>query len=215
MLNIKETIKAIKEKQTLYNHLIEEIADKEQSKVKLCEDVEELTTSLDSVNNILLAVKLILEKITYENKARLEMFVTNALQSIFTDKNYSIELNVREDTKRPAIEIMLVENGVKQEIKDSVGGGIITTLGLLFQIYYIEIYELNKIIFIDEGLKEVSKTSINEANINYLDNLLNFLKDLSRERNYKIIVITHDDSVKRIADVVYQVKDGEVNLLRQ
>lgn len=214
MLDIKQLLDNIKSKQMLHQHLVEEIQQKEQEQHKLILDNESLNTKLELVHNTLIAVKLILEKITHENKARLELFVTEALQRIFTDKNYAIELEVRDDTKRPAINILLVENGVKQDIRDSVGGGIVTTLGLLFQIYYLEVYELNKIIFIDEGLKEVSKTNLNETSVNYLNNLLLFLKDLSRERQYKIVVVTHDDSVKDIADVVYQVKDGEVNILR-
>lgn len=214
MLDIKQLLDNIKSKQMLHQHLVEEIQQKEQEQHKLILDNESLNTKLELVHNTLIAVKLILEKITHENKARLELFATEALQRIFTDKNYAIELEVRDDTKRPAINILLVENGVKQDIRDSVGGGIVTTLGLLFQIYYLEVYELNKIIFIDEGLKEVSKTNLNETSVNYLNNLLLFLKDLSRERQYKIVVVTHDDSVKDIADVVYQVKDGEVNILR-
>ena len=97
---------------------------------------------------------------TIENKTKLEQFSTYALQSIFTDKDYSIELEIKEDTKNPSITILLVDNEVKQDVRGSVGGGIITVLGFLFQIYYLEVYGLNKIMFIDEGLKEVSKAGL-------------------------------------------------------
>lgn len=205
----------IKEKQTLYKYLINEAETKQSDYNTLLHETNELVAVSDALKNILVAVKLILEKITFENKARLELFATNAMQQIFTDKDYSIELEIKEDTKRPAINILLVENGIKQDIKDSVGGGIITTLGLLFQIYYLEVYELNKIIFIDEGLKEVSKTNLNETTVDYLTNLLNFLKALSQERNYKVVVVTHDESVKQIANQVYVVRDGEVNNIKE
>ena len=205
----------IKEKQTLYKYLINEAETKQSDYNTLLHETNELVAVSDALKNILVAVKLILEKITFENKARLELFATNAMQQIFTDKDYSIELEIKEDTKRPAINILLVENGIKQDIKDSVGGGIITTLGLLFQIYYLEVYELNKIIFIDEGLKEVSKTNLNETTVDYLTNLLNFLKALSQERNYKVVVVTHDESVKQIANQVYVVRDGEVNKIKE
>lgn len=205
----------IKEKQTLYKYLISEAETKQSDYNTLLQETNELITVSDDLKNILVAVKLILEKITFENKARLELFATNAMQQIFTDKDYSIELEIKGDTKRPAINILLVENGIKQDIKDSVGGGIITTLGLLFQIYYLEVYELNKIIFIDEGLKEVSKTNLNETTVDYLTNLLNFLKALSQERNYKVVVVTHDESVKQIANQVYVVRNGEVNKIKK
>lgn len=215
MPNIKDLIQQIKVNQSLHKHQLEEIERKRKEHKTLKTTNDDIVSKEEEIKNILLAVKLLLEKITYGNKVMLEAFATEAMQKVFTDKNYSIELEVREDTKRPAINILLVENGVKQDIRDSVGGGIVTTLGLLFQIYYLEVYELNKVLFIDEGLKEVSKTKLGaDTNIDYLSNLLQFLKDLSKERGYKIVVITHDESVREIADVVYRVKDGEVDELK-
>lgn len=164
-------------------------------------------------DNLQLACKLILEKLTIENKTKLEQFSTYALQSIFTDKDYSIELEIKEDTKNPSITILLVDNEVKQDVRGSVGGGIITVLGFLFQIYYLEVYGLNKIMFIDEGLKEVSKAGLENDNVDYLANLLLFLQELSKERKYKFITVTHDDSVRLIADKVYRVRNGEVREL--
>ena len=108
---------------------------------------------------------------------------------------------------------MLVENGIKQDIKDAVGGGIITTLGFLLQIYYLEVYNKNKIMFIDEGLKEISKVDEEQSNVDYLSNLLLFLKWLSDERGYRFVIVTHDDSIRKVANKVYSVKNGDVNTI--
>jgi DNA repair exonuclease SbcCD ATPase subunit len=151
------------------------------------------------------------EKITYQSKVSLENFLTYALQQIFTDRNYEIKFNLKEETKKPGLELMLVENGVEQEITDAVGGGILSTLGLLLQIYYIEKHELNKIMFIDEGLKELSSTKLSESeDKSYLENLLTFIKWLAKEKNYKFILVTHDQKVREFADKVYEVKKGVV-----
>jgi ABC-type iron transport system FetAB ATPase subunit len=175
-------------------------------------DLSHLTDEKDSLDNLIYTCKLILEKITYANKESLEAFLTYAAKSIFTDRNYAIELVLRDDTKKPALELTLTENGIQQEITDSVGGGIISTIGLLLQIYYIEVFNLSKIMFIDEGLKEISTGLNNESteSINYLNNLLEFLQWLSKERQYAFVIVTHDNNVRKFASTVYEVTLGEV-----
>lgn len=206
--NIK---KGFSEFSAIYRNNLETLKQKDQEIKTSQEIIKEASNSIQELNNVLLACKLILEKITYMNKTKLEQFITYALQNIFTDRNYEIELDIKEDGKLPALNILLVEDGVKQDIRDAVGGGIITTLGFLFQIYYLEVYGKNKIMLIDEGLKEVSKLD-KDSEVDYLANLLNFLKWLSEERKYKFVIITHDDFVKTIADKTYKVNKGEVFL---
>lgn len=210
---VEDTIKILTEKQYEVSILENELKVKQEKVKNLTNDISVENNLLDGINNVLLACKLILEKITYQNKAKIEQFITYALQNIFTDRDYSIELEIKEDVKRPALTIMLVENGIKQDIKDAVGGGIITTLGFLLQIYYLEVYNKNKIMFIDEGLKEISKVDEEQSNVDYLSNLLLFLKWLSDERGYRFVIVTHDDSIRKVANKVYSVKNGDVNTI--
>lgn len=209
-----ELINQIQEKVNKYNFIKSTLETKEVQKKSKEETLSLHNSTLEEINQIMLACKLILEKITYQNKVKIEEFITYALQNIFTDRDYRIELEIKEDTKRPALTMMLVENGIKQDIKDAVGGGIITTLGFLLQIYYLEVYNKNKIMFIDEGLKEVSKLDQEAENIDYLGNLLQFLKWLSEDRGYKFVVVTHDDTVREVADTVYRVRLGEVEKIK-
>jgi len=188
-----------------------EKVEKEKDEIK--ESLDKIIESKDKLDNLNYACKLILEKITHVSKIKLELFLTGAVKRIFSDRNYEIKLVLKEDTKKPGLELTLVENGIEQEITDSVGGGIISTLGLLLQIYYIEVYNLNKILFIDEGLKEVS-TGINATSesVNYLENLLVFLKWLANEKKYALVIITHDNTIKKFADRIYSVEKGLVKL---
>lgn len=203
-------IETFKQKTNQLDYLKAQLQQKQTTFETITKEVAEDNLIIDEISNILLATKLMLEKITHQNKAKIEEFITYALQRIFTDRDYRIELEIKEDVKRPALTIMLIENGVKQDIKDSVGGGIITTLGFLFQIYYLEVYNKNKVMFIDEGLKEVSKVGEDEDSVNYLNNLLNFLKWLSTEKGYKFVIVTHDETLREVADNLYRVKLGEV-----
>lgn len=180
---------------------------------KLEQDIKEDEPKIDTLDNRIYGCKLLVEKLVGVSKSNLETFLTFAMQKIFTDRNYIIRLDFKEDSKRPALELILEEDGISQEITDAVGGGILSTLGLLLQIYYIEVYGLTKVMFIDEGLKEVSKANPNDPDSkDYLNDILAFLKWMAEERGYTFVIVTHDTSVVDMSDRVYVVKDGQVIL---
>jgi hypothetical protein len=217
MNSYRDVLGKVKTKQETYKYAINKLELLKSEKDKLTASLSLKEQSEALLNNIVFACKLILEKLTYNSKAKLENFLTYALQNIFTDRKYEIKLIMRDDTKRPALELTLVEDGIEQQITDAVGGGILSTLGLLLQIYYIEVYNLNKIMFIDEGLKEISTGSLNmlghnELTVNYLNNVVAFLKWLATERGYAFVIVTHDNQVRSLADRVYEVNKGEVLL---
>lgn len=205
---IHEFFNKANEKQYKVDVLKKQLKEKET----LINNRDQIKTRIEAFDNLMYTCKMIIEKITFNSKHKLETFLTHAFQSIFTDRHYAVELALKEDTKKPGLELTLVENGQRQEITESVGGGIVSTLGLLLQIYYIEIYGLNKIMFIDEGLKEVStgRSVFGQDAPNYLENVLTFLKWLASEKNYTFVIVTHDPQVKQFADKIYEVKKGEV-----
>lgn len=214
MQRAKEIIEFFNKKRERQNFLIGEISSLNDEVKNLEKEKLSNIEKKNSFENIVVASKLILEKLVYVSKENIEKFLTYSLKQIFTDRDYSVEFIVREDSKRPSLELTLIENGINQEITDAVGGGILSVIGLLLQIYYLEVYELNKVMFIDEGLKEVStgNTSSSDFTVNYLYNTLNYLKYLSENYGYKFIIVTHDNNVRDIADRVYEVKEGGVQL---
>lgn len=209
MTDIEKLIKDLKQAKLTYE-LNSQVLDK-ITKTKEASKTE-VNTKLNEKSQyeaLIKATKLILEKLTDNSLGKLERFLSYGLQQIFTDKHYAVKLVLREDTKRPGVEFILLENEVEQEITDAVGGGIISTLGLLAQIYYIELYKLNKIMFIDEGLVAISKSDEEEtASINYLNNVLKFLNFMAKERDYRFVIVTHDTKVQEFADSVYKIKHG-------
>lgn len=214
-MNSLEVLKNIKEKQASYRYASVRLEELKKSKEDLVNSLSSKESEKVKLESIIYACKLILEKLTYNSKVKLENFLTYALRNIFTDRNYEIKLIMREDTKRPALELTLVEDGIEQEITDAVGGGILSTLGLLLQIYYIEVYNLRRILFIDEGLKEISTGNLsvigdNKETTNYLSTVLLFLKWLAKEKDYSFVIVTHDNNVRNFADSIYEVQKGEV-----
>jgi hypothetical protein len=215
-VNRADIVKQLKEKKDLFNYKTSQLEEAVEEKLALEEEKKTHETLKQTYENLVFTCKLILEELTNSSKAQLENFLTYALQNIFIDRNYEVKLVLKEDTKKPGLELTLVEDGIEQEITDAVGGGILSTLGLLLQIYYIEVYDLNRTMFIDEGLKEVSTGNTISADkdlpINYLKNILKFLKWLSDEKDYRFIIVTHDNQVREFADYIYEVKKGEVKL---
>lgn len=203
--------KKIAEAQQKYNWNNESLTVLNKERDRLKKELKLIEEEQTKLENIIFTAKLVIEKITYENKNSLEDFLTYALRQVFSDRDYTIKLNIKEGTKKPGLEIVLIENNVEQEIADAIGGGILSTLGLLMQIYYVELFKLNKVMFIDEGLKELSATKLNgldETHRGYLENLLIFIKWLANEKQYKFVLITHDNKVKEFADKVYKVDKG-------
>lgn len=207
-----EIIKAFKDVVSLKKYKEDSLKRLIAEKDRLSDKKNDLKDREEQFDNLMYTCKLIIEKITFNSKHKLEKFLTYAFQNIFVDRDYKVELSLKEDTKKAGLELTLVENEVRQEVTESVGGGIITTLGLLLQIYYIEVYGLNKVMFIDEGLKEVSTGQMvnGHESVNYLANILNFLKWLSEEKDYRFVIVTHDAQVRAFADKIYEVKEGSV-----
>lgn len=202
--NLKLTLKLSKNNVDKLTKERQEIQQKLAIKLKEKNNKENLVYSCD----------LLLKKVVSTTKENLESFLTFALKKIFTDREYEVRLVLKEETKKPGLDLVLVENGVEQIMADSVGGGVLSTIGLLLQIYYIEVYNLNKIMFIDEGLKEISKADPeNEDSKDYLEEVLSFLKWLSVERGYTFVIVTHDTDVVTNADRLYKVNNGEISLV--
>lgn len=207
-MTARELINHIEQGKIVYNQEVQRLAMLESEVTKLKERIDSQAVYKDKLENLVFACKLILEKLTYESKHKIEEFLTLALRNIFVDREYSIKLDINEEAKRPSLNIILIENGIEQDIKDAVGGGILSTLGLLLQIYYLEVYGLERIMFIDEGLKEVSKDL--DTGKSYLHNILQFLKYLADSKDYTFVIVTHDSTVSELADKTYEVIKGEV-----
>ena len=151
-------------------------------------------------------MKEIIDLLSRTHIDHLEKLLNSAVSTIFFDKNYSIRFEVSEYRNSNCLSINLIETlddgtEIVTDIKDN-GFGIKTIVGFILQIYFILYHKLSPILFIDEGFSALS-----DQYIPYLRSLLNSLKE---EYNFIFVLIAHDLRFIQIADLRYEVKDGEV-----
>lgn len=151
-------------------------------------------------------MKEIIDLLSRTHIDHLEKLLNSAVSTIFFDKNYSIRFEVSEYRNSNCLSINLIETlddgtEIVTDIKDN-GFGIKTIVGFILQIYFILYHKLSPILFIDEGFSALS-----DQYIPYLRSLLNSLKE---EYGFIFVLIAHDLRFIQIADLRYEVKDGEV-----
>ena len=137
---------------------------------------------------------------------KLNEILDYGVKSIFDDCDYSIEIRTSDNNK---ITIHLVYdddegNKLDPDIRN-VGGGVRTCVGCLMNIFFIFHYRVEPIIFIDEGLSQLSTS--------YLPNLFDLLNELADKNDLKIFLVTHDERFLQYATRHYKVDDGKVILL--
>lgn len=156
-------------------------------------------------------LKELTDRLSQQYLDSLESLLTNALQVIFYDHDYKVSLQITNKRNNKSAEFFLIENTpngqIKSSFKDGVGGGILAVVGTILQIYYINVFNLSPILFIDEGLSQVS--------VQYIQPFVQFLKTLSEQYNYIFVLISHDSRYISLADRVYQVDNGTVQEVHQ
>ena len=154
-------------------------------------------SSIKVLNNLI-------ELMSKEHIKSIVDIATYALQTIFTDKDYQLELEIRELRNKNTCELYLIDstdkdNVVKASIKD-IGGGVQTVISFILRIFYIMYYNLNRILFLDEALSAVSQE--------YIEPLMKFIKTLSEQRGFIFLAVSHDNRFFEYADHTYLMQDG-------
>jgi len=190
--------------------LMVEYALKKNMKEKLEKDLFARQQELEKVSNtidILEQVRLLLQRASEyaraQIKQQIEMLVTHCLQFVFgPNLEFEIELNeIRGKTNAEFYVISTYDNvKVKTKPQDARGGGIVDVISLALRIAVIQSTDLYKDgpIILDEPAKHVSNEFIN--------NVAQFLKQISNVFHRQIIMVTHNQYLSEIADLAYKVE---------
>jgi len=146
--------------------------------------------------------------ITHESiRVELETLITLAVQSI-----YGVQLKCvvefQSKRNRTEVEIELEEDGVKRDVMEACGGGVVDIVALALRL---TIWALSKptprpVLILDEPFRAVSHGLRSKVNA--------LLSLLSKRLKMQFIIITHDPELSEEADRVLSVNAGKVEVIR-
>ena len=172
-------------------------------------EYEELTKKSTLQEEGLNLLKNLIQTMATEHINEVADFINEGLKTIFYDKEYKIEIEIEDKRNLKQANLYLIEkNGediLKSSLKDSVGGGVLVTIGFLLQVFYIQYHGLSPIIFLDEAF-----TQLSDKHIIYLKM---FIEDLAKSLGFIFVLITHDERLMHNAAKTYEVEGGRYHEL--
>ncbi|MCG1011788.1 ATPase [Tepidanaerobacter sp. GT38] len=202
--------KSIEEIEKYTQQLMVEYAMKKNIKEKLEKDLNAKQNELEEVANlidVLEQVRLLLQRASEyareQIKQQIEMLVTHCLQFVF-GPNLEFEIELSEVRGKTNAEFYVVSTyddvKIKTKPQDARGGGVVDVISLALRIAVIQSTDLYKDgpLILDEPAKHVS----NE----YINNVAQFLKQISDVFHRQIIMVTHNQYLSEIADLAYKVE---------
>lgn len=132
--------------------------------------------------------------------------VTYALSTIFHDRKYSLSIEIADTRTTKGATLYLIDNTdpdntVKSDM-DSIGGGIMSVIGFVLQIFFIIYFKKQRFLLLDESLSAVSSK--------YIPNLMEFMKTLSEKRGFTFVMILQDLRFMDYADKTYEMHLGNI-----
>lgn len=173
-----------------YNSLI-----KESSTLRKDSEVHELAA---------VCVQNLVDTVSKNSIEKVENLVNSALRTIFFDQD--IEFKIISEVKRnlTCYRIVTKKDGVEGSI-NSFAGGVMAVEAMVMKVLFNLLAKRFPFIVLDESLSFVSEK--------YIQNTSDFMKDLSKQFNLPIVLVTHQPSFEEGADTKIHVfkKDGKTS----
>ena len=156
-------------------------------------------------------MKKIIEGMSKSQINHLENLINSALETIFFDRQYSVELVITELRNTNNLQIILNEvlddgSVIKTKLDDN-GFGVKSVIGFILQVYFILYHHEYPILFLDEAFTQLSKQ--------YLPYLKSLISDLADKYGFIFVLITHDTDIMSLSDRTYLVNQGKVTLYNE
>lgn len=124
----------------------------------------------------------------------LEQLANTAIRVIFGMTSY-VKYDVQ--SKR----WLLQDRDKSVDLVDSNGGGLVSVLSFVFDLFLLIRSGARKLLFYDEAFTAISDK--------YFDNFITFLKECCRDLSIDIVLVTHDSRLSvDLADSAYLVEEG-------
>ena len=179
--------------ETNYKNTLDLIKNKKQQ-------IEDLNQKSILINQSLGAYKAAIDLIYERSIDELKATLNAALSYIFTDRDFSIDI-VLEDRYGKSLVLVLQTGGFTVSLKDGMGMGINCVISAVLHIYYLYC-KGSKILLLDESYHNISE--------DYIDRFFDFLRDLCKSLDFKLVLISHDTRIVPFADYAYRISKGKV-----
>lgn len=175
------------------------VAVEKQDRLK--DDVYLQSSSLD-------VLSALIEKINEQNIEGMVKLVNQAISYIFDDREFTVYQQIEESRGVKTFNLFLIENKNGQEIhcniRDHVGDGVRTIVGLMVLIYYLQVSGAHRFIVLDESLASVADC--------YLDNLFAFIRNIATQGKFVFLMVSHDVRVFPYVDNKYIMQNGRLTV---
>ena len=169
------------------------------------QDYEKCVDTYNLNEKSLEVVKKIIDEISKKGLGYLEILVTKGLRTIFIDDEYSFKIELTDRGASKATKFYIIDKFNQSRLLEDGGGGIQTIIAFIFRIYFILKFKLCRFVVLDEYFPALSEE--------YRDGLIEFLKSLCEDLQFKFLWISQNRSFADKVDRVYFVKNGEATLL--
>lgn len=183
----------------------------EQAKLdreKLSDDLRNTIKREKTYEEAVDLMKKIVESMSTSQIEHLQKLINSALETIFFDRQYSVDLVVTELRNTNNLQILLSETNedgtvIKTKLVDN-GYGVKSIIGFILQVYFIIYHKEYPVLFLDEAFGTLSSQ--------YVPYLKVLMDELAKKYGFIFILITHDTRFMDVADKTYLVDKGKVTL---
>ncbi|PQQ67324.1 ATPase [Acetivibrio saccincola] len=207
ILKYQDQLQSIKKKyEKSKNYYYQQKGKKEQlseQRSKLEKMLQRCIDNIELLDKVRILLGRVSEFAREQARVQIESLVTNCLQFIF-DTNLEFGIEINEVRGRPEAEFFVISNYTGQVIKtkpqDARGGGVVDIISLAIRIAMLEcsVDEIKGPVILDEPAKHVSDE--------YIVQVSEFLKQVALMFNRQVIMVTHNNHLKEMADNWYKVE---------
>jgi hypothetical protein len=177
-------------------------------KEKLSDDLRNTIKKEKTYEEAVDLMKRIVESMSTSQIEHLQNLINSALETIFFDRQYSVDLVVTELRNTNNLQIILSETNedgtvVKTKLADN-GYGVKSIIGFILQVYFIIYHKEYPVLFLDEAFGTLSSQ--------YVPYLKVLMDELAKKYGFIFVLITHDTRFMDVADKTYLVDKGKVTL---
>lgn len=172
----------------------------EEEYLNLSKELDLIRNELGELENIHLLFQESIKLMYSTLSSKLGDIVTEGLSIVFPSDGYTFKIDF--ESKRNTIEAypkIVTKDGAEfTKLTKEVGGGVVDFISILLKITFIILSDYDNILIADEPIKFIDRESIVEAT--------SFLRKVSEDFKFQLLVITHIPEIVHESELVYLVE---------